>query len=303
MTFQDTLQGFQEAIHDLFPKIIDTKYLATHAEGDLNASPTLQDIAMRLSTQPLPHIITHADYPKYQDTEAFHEAGYDSLLTATIMIKLSAKLGAERGEEVPAPLSGISPGKPKTSAPTPEPTLGISKAIEAPAGQFVEYMQDMVKDGREKVQRPVPLPPVEKPKPAKANKRSRNKKGGKMNKEAEQRRFETKNIFDSLRELALNPEAESSSNEDDEARHEPHHDNHFQDSRKATWDKHAEAVGSWENNVHVQNETGWVPLEQVKRQSGELIPAFNSKFWCEFGNTLRVFGTEEAVLKIADWED
>jgi poly(A)-specific ribonuclease len=34
----------------------------------------------------------------------------------------------------------------------------------------------------------------------------------------------------------------------------------------------------------------------------ELIPAFNSKFWDEFGNTLRVFGTEEAILHIADWE-
>ncbi|EDU42758.1 CAF1 family ribonuclease [Pyrenophora tritici-repentis] len=292
----DTLQGFQDAIHGLFPKIIDTKYLATHAEGDLNASPTLQDIAMRLNTQPLPHIITHADYPKYQDTEAFHEAGYDSLLTATIMIKLAAKLGAERGEEVPAPLSGIPLGKSKTSTPEPNPT--ISDEIKTPAEDSAEYIEDMVKDGREKVQKPVPLPPVEKPKPAKANKRTQNKKGGKKNKETEQRRFETRNMFDSLREMTLNPETGSSSNED-----EPRHDSHIQDNQSATWDKQAEATGSWENDVHVQDKTGWVPVEQVKRQSGELIPAFNSKFWCEFGNTLRVFGTEEAVLKIADWED
>ncbi|CAE7187833.1 hypothetical protein P3342_008824 [Pyrenophora teres f. teres] len=290
----DTLQGFQATIHDLFPKIIDTKYLATHAEGDLNASPTLQDIAMRLSTQPLPHIITHADYPKYQDTEAFHEAGYDSLLTATIMIKLAAKLGAERGEEVPAPLSGIPPGKAKIPAPTPEPYPTISNGTKTSAEQSAELVEDMVKDGREKVQKPVPLPPVETPQPAKANKRARNKKGSKKNKETEQRRFETKNIFDSLREMTLNPETGSSSNEDEEIRHEP---------QTATWDKQTEAAGSWENDVYVQDKTGWVPLEQVKRQSGELIPAFNSKFWCEFGNTLRVFGTEEAVLKIADWED
>lgn len=52
----DTLDGFCEAIHALFPKIIDTKYLATHAEGDLNASPTLQEIAEKLQDQPLPDI-------------------------------------------------------------------------------------------------------------------------------------------------------------------------------------------------------------------------------------------------------
>ncbi|RMZ67934.1 caf1 family ribonuclease [Pyrenophora seminiperda CCB06] len=299
----DTLQGFQDAIHDLFPKIIDTKYLATHAEGDLNASPTLEEIATRLNNQPLPHIVTHADYSKYQDTEAFHEAGYDSLLTATIMIKLAAKLGAERGEEVPAPFSGIPPGITNKLAGTAEHTPDFSKAIKTPAEQSVELVQDMVKDGREKVQKPVPLPPVEKSQPAKTNKRSRNKKGNKKNNKAEQRRFETKNMFDSLRELKLNPETESSSTEDEELLIESRHDSHVQDSQTATWDKHVDAASSWENDVFVQDKTGWVPIEQVKRQSGELIPAFNSKFWSEFGNTLRVFGTEETVLKISDWED
>ena len=301
---QDTLQGFQDAIHELFPKIIDTKYLATHAEGDLNASPTLQDIALHLNNEPLPHIITHADYPKYQDTEAFHEAGYDSLLTATIMIKLAAKLGAERGEVVPAPLSGNSPGKvdmpARTAAATTPP---VSQANIAPAEQFAEYVQDMVKDGREKVHKPVPLPPLEKPQPAKTNKRTRNKQGGKKNQVAEQRRFETKNIFDSLRQLALNPETESCSNEDEEPQHEPYHNDDIQDRQTGSWDEQAQAAGSWENDVFVQDKTDWVPLEQVERKPGELIPAFNSKFWREFGNTLRVFGTEEAILKIADWED
>jgi len=52
----DTLEEFCEAIHELFPQIVDTKYLATHAEGDLNASPTLQEIAEKLEKQPLPDI-------------------------------------------------------------------------------------------------------------------------------------------------------------------------------------------------------------------------------------------------------
>ncbi|KAL1796704.1 hypothetical protein ACET3X_005244 [Alternaria dauci] len=270
----DTLQDFQDAIHDLFPKIIDTKYLATHAEGDLNASPSLQDIAESLSRQPLPDIITHADHPKYKDSEKFHEAGYDSLLTATIMIKLAAKLGAERGEQVTPPLSDHS--------------LTLNKPIGALKSEDVP---DFVKDGREKVEEPVPLPPVEQPRSRQTKKqRAKAKK-----QEAKQRRFETKNLFDTLK--TLDPEAETSSTEEDDGAKLP------QNGVSVKWDEELQqGAGSWEHDIHVQDKTGWVPLEQMKRQSMELIPAFNSKFWNEFGNTLRVFGTEEAVLHIADWE-
>ncbi|CAN9340122.1 unnamed protein product [Alternaria alternata] len=270
----DTLQGFQDAIHELFPKIIDTKYLATYAEGDLNASPSLQDIAQSLSRQPLPEIITHADHPKYQETERFHEAGYDSLLTATIMIKLAAKLGAERGEKVTAPLFSHPLTLNKAN--------GILQSEDVP---------DFVKDGREKVEEPVPLPPVEQPKSRKTKKQKAKAK----KKAAKERKFETKNLFDTLK--TLDPETETSSTEeDDDAKL-------AQNGVSIEWDEELqESAGSWEDAVHVQDKTGWVPLEQMKRRSMELIPAFNSKFWDEFGNTLRVFGTEEAILHIADWE-
>jgi poly(A)-specific ribonuclease len=52
----DTIEQFCGAIHELFPRIVDTKYLATHAEGDLNASPSLQEIAEKIEKQPLPVI-------------------------------------------------------------------------------------------------------------------------------------------------------------------------------------------------------------------------------------------------------
>lgn len=35
---------------------------------------------------------THPDYAKYDDNKAFHEAGYDSMLTAQVAIRLSTKL-------------------------------------------------------------------------------------------------------------------------------------------------------------------------------------------------------------------
>lgn len=284
----DTLQGFREAIHELFPKIIDTKYLATHAEGDLNASPTLQEIAEGLSKQQLPLIVTHPDHKKYEDTEAFHEAGYDSLLTATIMLRLAAKLGAERKEKVLAPpMAPSSEGR-------------SSKAVKSKAAD----VGDFVRDGREKVGNSIQLPPVAQASefelPTNNNKRrSRRKKGGKKATEAADRRFRSKNMFDQLRELSLDPEAEVDS---PSAEEEPALD--YDAIEAAKWDERQDEVaGSWENEVHVQDKTGWVPIEQQRRQSMELIPAFDSKFWDEFGNKLRVFGTQEAVLEIAGWEE
>lgn len=63
----DTLDEFREAVHEIFPRIVDTKYLATHDGGDLNASPTLQDIAETLGTQELPDIGQSRLYPFFGD--------------------------------------------------------------------------------------------------------------------------------------------------------------------------------------------------------------------------------------------
>lgn len=281
---------------------MDTKYLATHAEGDLNASPTLQEIAEGLANQPLPNIVTHPDHSKYQDTESFHEAGYDSLLTATIMIRLAAKLGANREKEDPSKLASLKP----TNA----------------------EVDDFVRDGREKVAKPVPLPPKLNPEDESAQltgkQRRRQKRKSKNSKETQERRFQSKNIFDNLRELQLNPENESAENttEDTETPDQPEseptidlddaeatrHDTpacaNVSWENTPTWDEPPAACepGSWINELFVQDETGWVPIEQSKWRDMELMPKFDDNgFWEEFGNTLRVFGTQEGLCKIAEW--
>ena len=278
----DTLQGFREAIHELFPNIIDTKYLATYAEGDLNASPTLQEIAQSLATQQLPEIVTHADHAGYENTEAFHEAGYDSLLTATIMIRLAAKLGAERLT--------------KASHKPPKPLFTNGTAAPAP-------LDDFMRDGQEKVQTPVPLPPVEDPRDqaqstTRSSRRRKAKRANKTLDKATKQRFDTSNPFDSLRTLSLDPGAETDqpATDDDAALD-------LDAIQNAKWDREeqTEAKGSWVEQAFVQDKTGWVPIEQVQRQAMEMIPAFDDAFWSDFGNKLRVFGTQEAVLAIAPW--
>ncbi|KZM21260.1 Poly(A)-specific ribonuclease [Ascochyta rabiei] len=192
----DTLAGFNDALHELFPKIIDTKYLATHAEGDLNASPTLEEIAKGLQDQPLPSIVTHEEHGKYNDMEAFHEAGYDSLLTATIMLRLAAKLGSERKTDEPRPPLQREASEGGIRLPTPA--------------------DDFIIDGREKIQHPVRVPPT--------SATNGKKKRSKSKKAAATTKFETKNLFDNLKALSMDDQTSSS---DEEA--EPTANGHWAD--------------------------------------------------------------------------
>ncbi|GAB7348706.1 hypothetical protein MBLNU459_g7445t1 [Dothideomycetes sp. NU459] len=88
----DTVEEFSELIHALFPTIVDTKYMATHNCGDINPASSLEQIADQLKVQQYPTLEIDAEFAKYDGTTAFHEAGYDSMLTAQVAIRLSAKL-------------------------------------------------------------------------------------------------------------------------------------------------------------------------------------------------------------------
>ena len=190
------------------------------------------------------------------------------------MIRLAAKLGVEHEKQHPSKIAPLTNGAKNTNA----------------NGD----LQDFIRDGREKVQKPVALPPVADLSVTGRQKRKQKKKA--KSKEATERRAKTKNIFDNLRDLSLDPEAEEAASPESE----PVID--FEDAE--TWkDEPAANAASWENQLFVQDKSGWVPIEQSERHAMEMIPNLDgdSAFWKEFGNTLRVFGTQEAVMKIADW--
>ncbi|KAL8873587.1 MAG: hypothetical protein Q9174_000979 [Haloplaca sp. 1 TL-2023] len=89
----DRVEEFEHCIHQLFPRIIDTKYLATHGlDGQALARSSLEELDKELSKQPQPTIELHPDHPKYQIATPAHEAGFDSFLTAKALIRLSAML-------------------------------------------------------------------------------------------------------------------------------------------------------------------------------------------------------------------
>ena len=296
----ETLQEFNKALHELAPRIVDTKYLATHAEGDLNASPTLEDIAKSLQDQPLPRIVTHEDHAKYNNVEAFHEAGYDSLLTATIMLRLAAKLGAERkAEDLPVDAAQRDRREPEPAKPAKpaKPALG-REASEGGIKLTTDLPEDFIADGREKVQHPIAVPPVE-PETTATNGR-KNRKNKRKNKTASKeevatRRFETRNLFDALQASSLEDSAAASTSEE-----ELDFDN-LPTAESETEINGNGVAGSWADEVFVQDESGWVPIQKVERGRMEMIPTFDDRFWDKFGNKLRVFGTEEREMRIAEW--
>ncbi|KAK5118286.1 hypothetical protein LTR62_002799 [Meristemomyces frigidus] len=88
----DTVEEYQRKLHKLWPTIIDTKYMSTHNCGDINPVSSLEQIAEQMSFEKTPRTETAPEHSKYEDTESFHEAGYDSYLTAGIAVRLSSKL-------------------------------------------------------------------------------------------------------------------------------------------------------------------------------------------------------------------
>ncbi|KAL2851591.1 ribonuclease H-like domain-containing protein [Aspergillus pseudoustus] len=96
----DKVEDFQSIVHEHFPVLIDTKYLATHDCGSINPTSSLKEISDKLTQIPLPMMTIHPNFARYNLHKVDHEAGYDSLLTAQVFIKLSAQLDTVDDAEI-----------------------------------------------------------------------------------------------------------------------------------------------------------------------------------------------------------
>ncbi|KAL5336372.1 ribonuclease H-like domain-containing protein [Aspergillus crustosus] len=96
----DSVEAFQSLVYEHFPVLIDTKYVATHDCGSINPTSSLQEINDSLLQIPKPEMSIHPHFARYQIEKIDHEAGYDSLLTAQVFIRLSTQLG-KRSQTLP----------------------------------------------------------------------------------------------------------------------------------------------------------------------------------------------------------
>ncbi|OAL70460.1 hypothetical protein A7D00_5426 [Trichophyton violaceum] len=86
------VEDFQQTINELFPLVIDTKYMATIGGVLRDASSALSTLMENLGSRAVPKFETHPDHSSYTVSTPVHEAGYDSLMTAQIFLKLAVKL-------------------------------------------------------------------------------------------------------------------------------------------------------------------------------------------------------------------
>jgi hypothetical protein len=87
----DKIVDFQESVHTLFPAVIDTKYIATFG-GKAFGDTSLGSVYRSSSVEEYPKIEVASAFERYDHVESYHEAGYDSLQTAKVLIKLSTAL-------------------------------------------------------------------------------------------------------------------------------------------------------------------------------------------------------------------
>ncbi|CAO3643359.1 unnamed protein product [Cunninghamella echinulata] len=96
----DTKEEFVNLAHQLFPIMIDTKYIAAttpEMKEFISGATDLENLRYETSRDPFknPRIDMHWEYPRYI-TDKAHEAGYDAYITGTVFIKMFSYLESKR---------------------------------------------------------------------------------------------------------------------------------------------------------------------------------------------------------------
>ena len=84
---------FQSEIHRLFPRVIDTKYIATSAgHTGFQDSSSLPELHNKYKMKESPIIEVPEKFNGYANREKLHEAGYDSFLCAQAYVRMVSQM-------------------------------------------------------------------------------------------------------------------------------------------------------------------------------------------------------------------
>ena len=244
---------------------------------------------------------THKDHGKYRETTAFHEAGYDSLLTAQVAVRLSTKLEAagtyiEDDSEPSSPdeaggvtLNGgaarFTPGDqnlPNRAASTLSSAIGgLRQLVSAP-------LKVLSGDGGHSMQADEAKTDVAaKSKTGASSKRKNQGLEGESTAKSEPQqsgRFAHATVFDQLQNTV---------DEESEEEEILQFDDLPSSTATASAPVAADTDGISDNRVRVTAADWETPY--WRREGGRAMPRFDSDFWGVYGNKLRIFGTQEAV--------
>ncbi|KAI9702583.1 MAG: hypothetical protein M1836_001063 [Candelina mexicana] len=262
------VKDFQRDMNRIFPMIIDTKYLATHNCGSINPKSSLGEIEAELRSQIVPLIATHPHHTKYAFSAAAHEAGYDSLLTANVLIRLSSKLEASgtwvEGIEEPNQVTALEalrllssdaddedPSAPESSEQSQNPKTAPRKKKTKPKKKKktkVVAKTRTLTESSSSSGNPPPLTPAQRLAPP---------PGSPTNQRYSVAKGRIASVF----------------------------------AHPSVYDVLAEDNGE-------EPETLAEPMPLPAHDTVTLMPPFTSDFWRVYGNKLRVFGTVEGVCDL-----
>ncbi|KIW40838.1 uncharacterized protein PV06_08009 [Exophiala oligosperma] len=126
----EKVEDFSARLHSLLPIILDTKYLAGIGSKKW-VDTSLQAVENDMSPVALPRIHLPPGYDRYLHAANYHEAGFDSFVTAKIGLKLPGKLKRE-GKSLPAlpqgPIATVEEeGSPELRSNEPDAAVQIEK--------------------------------------------------------------------------------------------------------------------------------------------------------------------------------
>lgn len=90
----EKVEDFSAKLHELFPMVMDTKYVA-HLGNKRWTDTSLKSVESDLCSIGLPQIHLPTDFDRYLFAANYHEAGFDSFVTAKIGMKMPGKLKRE----------------------------------------------------------------------------------------------------------------------------------------------------------------------------------------------------------------
>ena len=236
--------------------------------------------------------MVHPDHTKYERTEPDHEAGYDSLLTATIMIRLSAKLDVQGGYST-VDADGIyhtaleHQVDPETNDPEAAPSTNTNNnTTESENVSQTELQQSEL---AEEEAGSSPAQVVALKTTTKRRKKKRNKAAPPEPPAPIPTQFAHSTIFDKLSQL---------SDQDSEPLESISHPPSQLPSQTQPQTQNENQVPAWDKPLEDPNGEMYELQDRIQRRPMEIMPEFGSEFWGVYGNKLRIFGTQQGVLDL-----
>lgn len=261
-------------------------------------------------------VVTHDAHGKYHSKTPLHEAGYDSFLTALVMIRLSTKLEQDGAYLKDVSLADSDDDEAYDTAEEILPDRSGSPPLSTPNQGMItldgvtELLTPAITPGvhgdqTALTQEVAPLADTDTVQEKKASRKKKKKKGGQTNTDTKSSSmFSSKNKFEQLAIADTESEGEmaddeSEKEEDTEATSEPLQD----DLLSKRPEESQVAAVQWGGTTYYSYENEGADLQSstVNREATEpmtLMPPFETDFWRVYGNKLRVFGTTESVWKL-----